>query len=289
MAKSLHQEAPPAYADVERLYAAAGVELPAVALRRFDDVKAFQASVATNRRQYLQAQINEVTDRRDGLARELEAAAAERTKILQSLDGKGAFEDLIRLREGLGELAGRAETCGASFSTPRCWRATRLGAQGRRGRARVAASAKLRSLGRCDQTGYCASRPRDLDLVRRSDRQPNCRGFPHRSEVPHRHSGWRQQGRHRYDEAFLLRYRAAPIAPFDRFSPGPRMLVHDSHLFDGVDSRQVARALTYGHVIAQEIAGQYIVALNSDEFEKASVLKRGAAHTVCEPSPGSRT
>jgi uncharacterized protein YydD (DUF2326 family) len=59
---------------------------------------------------------------------------------------------------------------------------------------------------------------------------------------------------------------------FDRFSPGPRMLIHDSHLFDGVDSRQVSRALAYGQRIADETSGQYIVALNSDEFEKANAI-----------------
>lgn len=57
---------------------------------------------------------------------------------------------------------------------------------------------------------------------------------------------------------------------FDLFSPGPRMLIHDSHLFDGVDSRQVARAFSYGKKIAEEISGQYIVTLNSDEFERAN-------------------
>lgn len=47
------------------------------------------------------------------------------------------------------------------------------------------------------------------------------------------------------------------------------MLIHDSHLFDGVDSRQVGLALAYGDIVSRAIGGQYIVAMNSDEFEKA--------------------
>lgn len=50
-----------------------------------------------------------VEARREELATALERAAGERTSILQSLDGKGAFEDLVHLREALGEAAGRAE------------------------------------------------------------------------------------------------------------------------------------------------------------------------------------
>jgi uncharacterized protein YydD (DUF2326 family) len=45
---------------------------------------------------------------------------------------------------------------------------------------------------------------------------------------------------------------------------GPGFLVHDSHLFDGVDERQVARALQVGARNAQELGFQYIVTMNSD-------------------------
>ena len=44
----------------------------------------------------------------------------------------------------------------------------------------------------------------------------------------------------------------------------PGFLVHDSHLFDGVDSRQIAKALQLGARRAEEIGFQYIVTMNSD-------------------------
>jgi len=49
---------------------------------------------------------------------------------------------------------------------------------------------------------------------------------------------------------------------------GPGFLVHDSHLFDGVDERQVAHALRLGASTATEIGGQYIVTMNSDIFDR---------------------
>src|SRR3546814_9567131 len=43
---------------------------------------------------------------------------------------------------------------------------------------------------------------------------------------------------------------------------GPRFLIHDSHLFDGVDERQVAKALQLGAERAQADGFQYIVTMN---------------------------
>jgi uncharacterized protein YydD (DUF2326 family) len=51
---------------------------------------------------------------------------------------------------------------------------------------------------------------------------------------------------------------------------GPGFLIHDSHLFDGVDPRQTARALAVGARLAKEIGFQYIVTLNSDVLAELS-------------------
>jgi uncharacterized protein YydD (DUF2326 family) len=48
---------------------------------------------------------------------------------------------------------------------------------------------------------------------------------------------------------------------------GPRFFVHDSHLFDGVDARQVRGAILFGAKTADAHSGQYIIAMNSDELE----------------------
>ncbi len=57
---------------------------------------------------------------------------------------------------------------------------------------------------------------------------------------------------------------------------GPGFLVHDSHLFDGVDSRQVATAFAVGAREAEARGFQYVVTMNSDvlpdEFRDAFEL-----------------
>lgn len=49
---------------------------------------------------------------------------------------------------------------------------------------------------------------------------------------------------------------------------GPGFLIHDSHLFDGVDERQVAKALQIGAELAEKFGFQYIVTMNSDAVPK---------------------
>jgi uncharacterized protein YydD (DUF2326 family) len=47
---------------------------------------------------------------------------------------------------------------------------------------------------------------------------------------------------------------------------GPGFLVHDSHMFDGVDSRQIARAFTLALDVASRAGFQYIATMNSDSI-----------------------
>jgi uncharacterized protein YydD (DUF2326 family) len=49
---------------------------------------------------------------------------------------------------------------------------------------------------------------------------------------------------------------------------GPEFLLHDSHLFDGVDERQIAGALLLGARATKGNELQYIVAMNSDIFDR---------------------
>jgi len=48
-------------------------------------------------------------------------------------------------------------------------------------------------------------------------------------------------------------------------------LIHDSHLFDGVDGRQIISALQIGAKTASELGFQYIVTLNEDDAFKETI------------------
>jgi len=59
-------------------------------------------------------------------------------------------------------------------------------------------------------------------------------------------------------------------------SRAPRILVHDSHLFDAVDGRLVASCLNIGARLADQHGFQYIVTLNSDDIESVEAQSDGA-------------
>ena len=50
---------------------------------------------------------------------------------------------------------------------------------------------------------------------------------------------------------------------------GPDFIVHDSHMYDSIEARQVASALNLAADLAASEGFQYIVTINSDELEKA--------------------
>lgn len=58
------------------------------------------------------------------------------------------------------------------------------------------------------------------------------------------------------------------ITLWSRKERGPGFLVHDSHLFDGVDERQRVSALQLSAEYAAVEGFPYIVTLNSDETPK---------------------
>ena len=49
---------------------------------------------------------------------------------------------------------------------------------------------------------------------------------------------------------------------------GPGFLIHDSHLFDGVDGRQLISALKLASRLSDKLKFQYIVTMNEDDAFK---------------------
>lgn len=70
---------------------------------------------------------------------------------------------------------------------------------------------------------------------------------------------------------------------------GSDFLVHDSHLYDGVDARQVAAALSLAIEVTEAEGMQYVVTMNSDDLAKAVTEGFNPDGHVIQPSPTSPT
>jgi uncharacterized protein YydD (DUF2326 family) len=262
----LTQEKPPAYAAVQTLYEAAKIELPGVALRRFEDMERFQASVVENRRTYLAGQADEMRGHIQEMNTQSQGLDERRAHILKTLQGKGAFEDLQRIHDELGQATSRAETLREKLKNANILehKTTEMKKDSAELELRLQKDYEDRS-----EEISAATRLVDRAIAALyDDRTGNLLIEPNKSGPTFTLSigGGGNQGGIDQMKVFCF-----DIMLFQRTTDrlgGTRFLVHDSHLFDGVDPRQARSALLLGSKLSSELNGQYIVTMNSDKYAK---------------------
>lgn len=258
--QTLSTEELPASGDLPKLYKEAGVVLPELTCRRFEDVQRFHERIVENRRSHLTSEIAAAKDRmkqREGRERELNN---RRAQIMAILSSGGALDHFTRLREELGRSEAACEEL-----------RTRLEDGEKLERARTDNSMLKNRL---------VQDLRDDIHERRALIREAVLLFEEFSQLL-----YEQEGRLVIDstesgpefEVHIAAERSKGITNMQIFcfdmmltvlgvkhhrSPG--FLIHDSHLFDGVDERQVARALQIGAQYAESSGFQYIVTMNSD-------------------------
>jgi uncharacterized protein YydD (DUF2326 family) len=260
LGKSIESEMPPPLTDLNQLYQEAGVSLPGVALRRYDEVQRFHESVIANRRSYLQQEQQDAQRRIEEREREKGERDSRRAEILNLLKTHGALEQFTLLQ---GEV-------------------TRLGAEVEGLRQRLKTAEDLES----GKTELELERGRLLTRLRQDYHEQKDRikaavlAFGEISEALYESPGSLTISPESNGPKFDVNIHAAKskgisnmqIFCFDMMIArlcaergiGPGFLVHDSHLFDGVDERQIAKALVIGADTAKRIGWQYIVTMNSD-------------------------
>ena len=262
---ALESEKPVEKSDVATMFAAVGVQLPGVSLRRFEEVAEFHDSVVENRRRYLARELKRVTEELEKTSSTVEALGAERARILGSLDGAGALKDLTELQalriEAESKLAllrsqldaaERIESEGTQIDIDTYQLQQRMQNDVRERHEHIDEAQRL--LLELSNRVYA---DRDATLqVEASTRGPDIS-----VQIP----GDRGGGVHNV-EIFLLDLVLFELAS-KRLGKG-RFLVHDSHLFDGVDERQIALCLQLARDAAWRFQGQYIATMNSDVFRK---------------------
>lgn len=263
--QSLRAELPPEPADLQRLYAQALVELPASALKRFDEVKEFHISVLKNRESYLRSEVTAAEERiatRHRRRRELDTRRAQVMAVLQST---GALNQFTELQGELGRLKGRAESLTRQSAAARQMEQTRLELD------IEAAELELR-LGRNHDEQRELIIDAQLvfaDVSRRLYDEPGTLSVNNKLSGPPVFATIHGQDSVGIQKMQIFGFDMTLSRMLRRRKVGPGFLIHDSHMFDGVDPRQVRHALAAGVVEAEEHGLQYIVTMNSDQVEAA--------------------
>lgn len=248
------------------LFSAAGVQLSDQVLKTFEDVREFHESVIRNRRHHLDGQLKKQERRLAEINADSARLATRRSEILSSLKGKGAFSDMTDATRQLalkqGELA-RLEHQLADVAVLERGDTERKDTENRL-LARLQDDLIARETAIFDAVIAVDEARRALYSTDR-DGYLEIKATPTGPQFKITIDGSRSGGISSM-EVFCFDYALSKIT--HNLHGRPRFLVHDSHLFDGVDARQVATSIELGATLADYIEGQYIVLLNSDEFDK---------------------
>lgn len=264
---ALASEVPPDLEDLQAVYQEAGVMLPGLVKRRYEDVKSFHESVVRNRKDYLSSELEAAKLRielRDGKKVQFDQRRGEVLGILKS---HGALEQFLKLQGELGRLESEVESLRQRFEAAEQLEGTKNELEIERNRLTIRlrrdfAEQKDRlaeAIVAFEETSQRLYESAGSMTVDETSNGPTFK-FPMQGE---RSKGIKNMQIFCFD-MMLMRLCA-------KRQMGPGFLIHDSHLFDGVDGRQVISALRLGAEIAQELGFQYIVTMNEDDAFKETI------------------
>ncbi|MFK0252594.1 ABC-three component system protein [Streptomyces sp. NPDC090445] len=257
----------PDTAYLDAAYRELGVVLPGQVHRTFDEVRGFHASVVRNRRRYLADEIDETEQRLAERVRERQRLGEELATTLKSLREGGALDGLTGLQQVLAQKQAALEALRKQHETAQVLESTGREIAVRRAELQEELALDLEE--RAEQTREATWMfSRFARRLYGQDREAYLRinAGTHSLEIT-AHVDSRDSTGINKMVIFCLDLTAAVLA--HRHGRGPDFLVHDSHLFDGVDDRQVTEALRLAAEVAELEGLQYIATFNSDKLHRA--------------------
>ncbi len=263
---AMRSEAPPPIDELASIYAEAGVSLPKLAIKRYDEVRSFHESVVRNRRDYLAGELIAAKQRiivRDHEKQRLDERRAEVMNILKS---HGALEQFSKLQAETARKEAEVESLRQRFDAAEQLEGTKNELDIERNRLtlrlrRDFAEQKARlseAILAFEETSNRLYESAGSMTVDETSNGPQFQ-FPMQGS---RSKGIKNMQIFCFD-MMLMRLCV-------KRGSGPSFLVHDSHLFDGVDGRQLVSALKVGAETAKALGFQYIVTMNEDDAFKES-------------------
>jgi uncharacterized protein YydD (DUF2326 family) len=261
---ALGTEQPPSLIDLDAIYQEAGVVLPGLVQKRYEEVQSFHESVVRNRRDYLAGELEAAAAR---IARRNQQKAhldERRAEVMGILKSHGALDQFTQLQREVGRVESEVESLRQRYEAAEKLEGTKneLGIERNRLTLRLRRDfAEQRERLSEAILAFEATSKRLYEsagsmLIEETSNGPSLT-FPMQGS---RSKGIKNMQIYCFD-MMLMRLCA-------KRGYGPGFLVHDSHLFDGVDGRQIISAMKVGAETAKELGFQYIVSMNEDDAFK---------------------
>lgn len=262
--QQLQAEQPVQADDIMAMYEEANVVLPDLVRKRIEDVQAFHDRVIKNRLLHLQREIQDAEQRIVVRESEAQGLDSRRREIMKVLSSHGAIDQMIKLEEErsrlfslVDELKKRLDVTNKLESTK-----TELTIERAQVKQRISIDHAEHDEILRDAILIFEELSREISDHEGSlevDVSDNGPTFKIKVE------GGRSVGI-RNMQIFCFDMMLSIIWAKRNFGPG--FLIHDSHLFDGMDSRQVAKAIEIGEAKSREHNFQYIITMNSDQVPR---------------------
>lgn len=261
---SLTTESPPAVTSLERVYREAQVVLPDTVSKRFAEIELFHQAIVQNRKAHLGAEISSAELRITERDRTREQLDIRRQQVMGILQSGGALEHYALLQEEASRAEAEAEGLKQRLVIAERIESTKAELEIERARLHKALQDDLHERG--ELIGEAVLIFEDLSNALYETAGNLTISATHNGpSVEVRIDSQRSKGITNM-QIFCFDLMLADLAT--RRGMGPGFLVHDSHLFDGVDERQIAKALQLGADHAKAVGYQYIVTMNSDALPK---------------------
>ncbi|MYX03590.1 ABC-three component system protein [Streptomyces sp. PgraA7] len=254
-------EAVPDPENLRLLYDLAGVELPGVALAAYEDVRRFHESVISNRRAYLREEVVATQARIASRESEVKALDARRAEVMRLLKAGGALETFTELQKELGRRETEAERLSKQYQAAEALESQQvtLGIERQKLQERLQRDFRERS----SNVDSAAVVFQELSHSIYGDRGgllaiSNTENGPKFSVSI---DGERSKG---ITNMLTYCFDLSLISIALPLRRSPSFMAHDSHIFDGVDSRQVGAAIKTGFAECRDKGYQHLITLNSD-------------------------
>ncbi|WP_455835602.1 DUF2326 domain-containing protein [Pseudarthrobacter siccitolerans] len=276
----------PLHEDVAFLYSQAGTLLGDAISRRLDEVKAFHVRLSENRQAFIEQALDEIDHRQELRSRELGLLSSQRDNLMRALNAGGAIDELLALRDEASQL--QQSLAGIELRLNQVREVTESQERLRAQRAELRREAQNQlnlSRAKLDRIAErFDSRMRRLyDVGGVLTASVDNDGYKFAINV----AGQNSTG---VNKMKLFCLDLALLEEGVNSSHHPDFLLHDSSVFDGVDPRQTASALSLAAEAVTQLGGQYICTLNSNdihpEIRDTAWFEAGIIRTVLDTDPG---
>jgi uncharacterized protein YydD (DUF2326 family) len=246
--------------DVQELFAKAGVALGESVVRSLDEATAFHAAVISNRAAYLDAELRRLQNRVAEREEQQHRLSTQQSTALQLLRSGGALEDFAVMQQKLGTAQAAVAEIDGRIGMLRELRDRKAKVKADELNLITRTTADLderldRRAGIIFRFGQILEQmygePADLEVVLGRT------GLQFRTKLP-------RAGSSGVEKMAIFSYDLAITEDLSQQGRGPGFLIHDSTMFDGVDERQVAQAISIAEKSSSEFGFQYLITLNSD-------------------------